>query len=187
MYLSKHIDTLWTHEPWRSDEIIRMLAEDKNAFSNGKKMAELYIEDRVKHTNEIIRPSLEKGIFVISDRYSLSTCMYQKTQGIPYDELVEMHKRKEILKPDITFILNIRYECAAERILKRGLATEKFEKNEIFTKELIKNYQEFDRNNRENLEVFGKIVHVLGETTKEKVAKQIRNYFFPIYDKWEKE
>jgi len=113
--LDKYQDVLRTHEPWKSGEIKRKLAEDRDAYSDGLKMAELYVQDRIQHTKELVQPILDKGVFVLSDRYSMSTCAYQSTQRVDLNELIKMHDLSRVLVPDITFLLMFLL-----KLLKRG-------------------------------------------------------------------
>ena len=89
--LDKYKDVILTHEPWRSEEIKRKLKEDKEAYSDGIKMAGLYVNDRINHSEEI-NSRLNEGYFVLCDRYKLSTCAYQWTQGVDLYRLLKMHE-----------------------------------------------------------------------------------------------
>ena len=59
-----------------------MLVEDKDAYSDSVEMTKLFLEDRVEHINKLVKPNLERGVYVISDRYRMSTDAYQSTQGL---------------------------------------------------------------------------------------------------------
>ncbi len=124
---NKYQDVILTHEPWRNLEIKRKLKEDKDAYSDSYKMAELYIKDRTEHVRELISPNLEKGAVVLCGRYMMSTCAYQWTQGANLDKLFEMHEGKGIILPDLTFFVYISAEIAQQRRAKRAEEKEKFE------------------------------------------------------------
>ena len=69
----------------------------------------LYAADRAQHVNEIIRPSLTKGDWVISDRFCGSTLAYQG-----YGRKLDIKLIKDLeniatqgISPDITFLLDI--------------------------------------------------------------------------------
>jgi len=77
----------------------------------------LYAADRAQHVNEIIRPSLNKGNWVISDRFCGSTLAYQG-YGRKLD--IKLIKKLEMiatqgLEPDITFLLDISVEESIKR------------------------------------------------------------------------
>ena len=105
--LDKYIDILKTHEPWKSEKIKKRLEEDKNAYSGAEELAKLFVDYRIKHSTELIKPNLDIGVHVLCDRYSLSTCAYQSCQGVDLNKLIDMHCDKRILRPDITFVLDI--------------------------------------------------------------------------------
>ncbi len=77
----------------------------------------LYAADRAQHINEIILPSLNKGDWIISDRFCGSTFAYQG-YGRKLD--IELIKELETIAtqgvyPDITFLLDISVEESIKR------------------------------------------------------------------------
>ena len=77
----------------------------------------LYAADRSQHVNEIIRPSLDKGDWVISDRFCGSTLAYQG-----YGRNLDLKLIKDLegiatqgVYPDITFLLDITVEESIKR------------------------------------------------------------------------
>ena len=77
----------------------------------------LYAADRAEHVTKIISPALNKGDWVLSDRFSGSTLAYQG-YGRNLDK--EIIKKLEIIacqgqKPDITFFLDISIEESITR------------------------------------------------------------------------
>ena len=77
----------------------------------------LYAADRSQHVNEIIRPSLERGDWVISDRFCGSTLAYQG-----YGRKLNLNLIKDLeviatqgIYPDITFLLDIPVEESIKR------------------------------------------------------------------------
>jgi len=176
--LSKYLDVLTTHEPWKSDEIKGMLRNDKDAYSDGEKMTELYIKDREYHVRSLIIPSLQKEVIVLCDRYSLSTFSYQGVQGIDFETIKKIHTQTGIIKPDLTFFLDVNYETARKRIERRAETLEKFEKNEEFTRRLIERY----RSLIQKKDIFGKVVTINGNNPIEEVTKNIAGEFNGFYD-----
>lgn len=82
----------------------------------------LYIADRAQHVNEVIKPALEDGKWVICDRYFDATTVYQGVVlGQQYEELIDRLNDEATLgcKPDITFLLDCPAEAGLERIAKR--------------------------------------------------------------------
>ncbi len=77
----------------------------------------LYAADRSQHINEIIRPALNKGNWVISDRFCGSTIAYQgygRKLDIKLIKDLEMIATQGI-SPDITFLLDIPVEESIKR------------------------------------------------------------------------
>ncbi len=77
----------------------------------------LYAADRAQHVNKIIRPSLNKGDWVISDRFCGSTLAYQG-----YGRKLDIQLIKDLetiatqgIYPDITFLLDIPVEESIKR------------------------------------------------------------------------
>ena len=77
----------------------------------------LYAADRAQHVNEIIRPSLTKGDWVISDRFCGSTLAYQG-----YGRKLDIKLIKDLeaiatqgISPDITFLLDIPVDESIKR------------------------------------------------------------------------
>ena len=179
--LNKYQDVLRTHEPWRSQAIKTKLEQDRDAYSDPNQMADLYIDDRAKHTRELILPNLKAGVVVLNSRYKLSTCSYQWVQGVELKELLEMHENRGIISPDITFFLDVPLEVARERIKKRGGKMEKFEKNVGFTKRLIVAYKSLIHMSEVDPRIFGKVVRIDGKRDMNKIGDEIFSHFCKIY------
>ena len=182
--LSKYADVIRTHEPWRSKEIKEKLKKDRDSFSDGARMAELYIDDRVKHTKHLIRPVLEAGSIALCDRYKMSTCAYQWVQGVELHELLRLHEERGILTPDITFLLQINLETFRKRVEERGGELEKFERNTEFIGKLINAYAALGYMAQVDEGIFGKVTIIDGNRKKEDIAREIKEKFVPYYERW---
>lgn len=180
---SKYNEVLESHEPWNSlhaEKARKILEEDEDPFSKGHELAQLFVNDRVAHS-EILDQILKWGAFVLLDRYSISTCAYQGAQGTDREELIKMHRCKGILIPDITFFIDVDQEVAEQRLIARGSPKEKFEGNRSFTQILIKHYRELANSNRG---LFGRIKTIDGNQSIEQVATDVRLAFNPLYEDW---
>jgi len=138
--LSKYNHVLMTREPWGNPDIRKILREDADPYSQGKKLAEMFVADRKEHASKVIVPQINRGIHVVSDRYDLSTLAYQQTQGVPLQALIDMHC--ELIMPDITFIVDVPVEVAMQRMKGDGKrdVEQKFEKQRAFIEQLRQNY-----------------------------------------------
>ena len=118
----KHIQTLITKEPGGTEEgrVLRnlLVTGDKDKFDPVTECL-LYYADRRNHLTKVIWPALEKGIWVISDRYADSTEAYQY---YGYGQRVEMATLRQLyqivagdFKPDLTLVLDIDPEVGMRR------------------------------------------------------------------------
>jgi len=108
-------ETLLTREPGGTEigEQIRELLLDPD-HSGMDRWAELflYLAGRAQHVNERIRPALERGEVVISDRFTDASLVYQGVgQNIGFETVHDLNETATGgLRPDITFILDIPIE-----------------------------------------------------------------------------
>jgi len=81
----------------------------------------LYAADRAQHVNEVIKPALEAGKWVVCDRYFDATTVYQGIVLGQHEKLIVQLNHEAILgcQPDITFLLDCPAEVGLERIEKR--------------------------------------------------------------------
>ena len=84
---------------------------------------------RVDHLEHKIRPALEKGTWVISDRFADSTLAYQgASDGVPMAILRSLEATTlGDTRADLTLILDAEPEALLERRKARGLALDAFE------------------------------------------------------------
>lgn len=77
---------------------------------------------RSQLVSNVIKPSLEKGIFVIGDRHDLSSIAYQGGgRGVPLDDLKQLkHLTLGNFAPDFTVYLDIEPEVGLARARGRG-------------------------------------------------------------------
>ena len=64
---------------------------------------------RMDHLDQTIRPALERGAFVLCDRFADSTRAYQGVLGAVDEALIEKLERAVVdeTRPDLTFILDV--------------------------------------------------------------------------------
>lgn len=78
----------------------------------------LYMAARAQLVEEVIRPALEAGKTVVSDRYLLANVVYQgHAGGLDIDTLWQVgHTATDHLTPDLTIVLDLPSEVAAARL-----------------------------------------------------------------------
>ncbi len=123
------IPVILTREPGGtpSAEIIRnLILKDYYNFKAKEKFNKytdtlLYLAARNEHIINKIAPSIKKGKIVISDRYIDSTFAYQVYgKGVNKRFIQNIHKFILMnIKPDITFILKVKYDISKKRLKKR--------------------------------------------------------------------
>ncbi|MEX0753030.1 MAG: dTMP kinase [Xanthobacteraceae bacterium] len=118
------IDALVTREPGGSPgaEIIRHVILSGAAKPLGPEAeAILFASARSDHVSATIRPALERGTWVVSDRFADSTRVYQGIVGEVDQRLIEGLERIAVgeTKPDLTFVLDLPAELGLARALKR--------------------------------------------------------------------
>ena len=88
----------------------------------------LMFASRVQHVREVIRPALQRGAFVISDRFTDSSYAYQ-ADGRGLDRaLVEELERKVVgLKPGLTLLLDLDVREGRARANGRDLWPDRIE------------------------------------------------------------
>ena len=101
-------------------------------------MALLFAADRADHLEAEVLPRLRDGTIVVSDRYDLSSLAYQSATA-PGDDPKEVGRilgwirelNRRARRPDLTLVLDVRPEVAAERRASRGAARELYERSEL--------------------------------------------------------
>ena len=80
----------------------------------------------------VIRPALEAGRVVISDRYDLSTMAYQAAgRGLPLDVVVSVNLvATRGLRPDLTLVLDVSPSEGRRRQAAVGKGTDRFERED---------------------------------------------------------
>ena len=82
--------------------------------------AALYTASRAQHVEEVIRPALERGATVVSDRYLDSSAVYQGVgRGLGLDRVLELNLTAVgCLLPDRTFLLRLDPAAAVSRLAR---------------------------------------------------------------------
>lgn len=91
---------------------------------------DLLLADRREHVKNLIGPALQKGMWVILDRYYFSTIAYQGSRGIDPQSIRQLNEDFAPI-PDVLFLMKITTQTALHRIAQRDIAgPNAFEKQE---------------------------------------------------------
>ncbi|MDR1962592.1 MAG: dTMP kinase [Planctomycetaceae bacterium] len=116
------------------NEIRQILLHGHELRIENKTEMLLFMAARAQMVEEIIRPALEMGKMVISDRFLLSNLVYQGYAGGISLEILEKVGQIAVdgIMPDLAMILDIPYEVAIERIGNRNVPDRMEQKGEEF-------------------------------------------------------
>ena len=113
------LDPLFTREPgatWVGESVRRAIAERMDPITE----ALLFCADHAAHIDTVIRPALDAGRLVVSDRYADSRFAYQPVvlDGLLPDPLQWLRRIHEgwSIRPDRTFLLVLPVEDAVSRL-----------------------------------------------------------------------
>jgi dTMP kinase len=107
----------------------------------------LFAAARDDHVRTVIQPALGQGTWVLCDRFSDSTLVYQGRLGRVAPALLNAMQRVTIgdLKPDLTIILDVPVEVGLKRAAARrgNAAPDRFESEDVeFHRDLREGYRE---------------------------------------------
>jgi dTMP kinase len=130
----------------------RVLLDSKNKALNPLSELMLYAADRAQHVEEIIKPALKAGKWVICDRFSDATVVYQGAARGQDRKLIRLLNNvvTEGIRPHLTFLLDCPVEMGLRRALGRNMkGQDRFEKEALsFHVRVRKGYLDLARKNK---------------------------------------
>ncbi len=161
----KGIPARYTAEPTGSavGRILKAMARRRNVDPRVEAM--LFAADRLIHLEKTVKPLLERGFTVVSDRYLHSSLAYQSASMGNRRWIEELNRFA--VKPDLAILLDVAPEVGLSRIKRKKSRFERIE----FLRKVRENYLEYVergelvRINAEEAieEVFSKIIGVVEE------------------------
>jgi len=123
------IEVVMTREPggtWLSEEIRHLIKDQFEDVPCDRSELLLFLAARAQLVRNVIRPALEAGRWVVSDRFSDSTLAYQGYgRGLPLEEIrLANDFACEGLRPDLTLLFDVTPETALARRHGREAATQ---------------------------------------------------------------
>ena len=133
----------------------------------------LFFASRAEHIAKVIRPAIERGAWVLSDRFTDATYAYQVGgRGFPAHKVEELERWTQgDLQPDRTVLFDIEPEVAAERVA-RARNLDRFEKESLDFFTRVRNaYLERARRNPQRFLIIDSM------RDKETVSDELRRIF----------
>jgi len=159
----KGFDAVYTTEPSRG-ELGKFI---RSSVLQGKKRvprvveALLFAVDRVEHLEKMVKPALEEGKIVISDRCVYSSLAYQGAAELDLEWIEEINRMA--LPPDLAIYIDVPPEVVVERIKRKKSVMERLETQ----RKVREVYMKYVKN--------GKLVPVDGDKRKGEVTQNILN------------
>ena len=172
-----NIEFIVTKEPGGGPlgkDLRKMLLDKKTSISSEVELL-LMMADRKNHIDNIVEPSLEKGIWVISDRYLDSSYAYQG--GGRQIDVSKIDLLTELLKlpiPDLTLLFDLSPEIALQRAKNRS-ELDRFESEPIdFHQRIREAYLTLANDNIERYVVIDASKDI--QNVKDQVQKQLNQF-----------
>ncbi|GJL80988.1 MAG: thymidylate kinase [marine bacterium B5-7] len=96
---------------------------------------------RLQHLEELIKPALARGEYVVCDRFTDATYAYQGGAGGVENDEIEIVENwvQGSLRPDLTLLFDLPVEVGVKRVMTRGSAGDRFESMALERKRRVRN------------------------------------------------
>ena len=152
----KNISYIVTREPGGSSigKELRAILLDPNTKISPEVELMLMLSDRKDHVEKIILPNLEKGNWVVSDRFMDSSIAYQGGgRQLDKNLIISLTEHLNLPQPDLTLLFDLPVEISLSRVRARG-ELDRFEKEELeFHKRIRNTYLDLAKNNSNRIEI----------------------------------
>ena len=152
----KNISYIVTREPGGSSigKELRAILLDPDTEISPEVELMLMLSDRKDHVEKIILPNLEKGNWVVSDRFMDSSIAYQGGgRQLGKKLIISVAEYLNLPQPDLTLLFDLPVEISLSRVKARG-DLDRFEKEEIeFHKRIRNTYLDLATNNSNRIKI----------------------------------
>lgn len=177
--LTKEPGTVMSKE---CQDIRKVLLSPENDISSRTELF-LYLADRAQHVEKVIKPALAEGKWIISDRYSWSTYVYQgfgrkllEDPRVCFNEMLTF--AADDIWPDLTFIMDLPVDVGLARAKKSNIefnGGDRIEREEIsFHQTLRDGFLVVARGNPDRCKILNAEKSI--EELHEDVKKVLQNY-----------
>lgn len=116
-----------------SEKIRELLLDKSNTNMTTECELLLVFAARTQHIDEVIKPALAEGKWVVSDRFTDATYAYQgAARGLGFDriKLIEDWVQQGFA-PNKTFVFDLPVEVGMQRVRSRGAEIDRFEQEKV--------------------------------------------------------
>ncbi|MHB0929308.1 MAG: dTMP kinase [Candidatus Nanopelagicales bacterium] len=101
-----------------AEKIRQLILDPQNLELSDRAEALLYAASRAEHVHHVVRPALQRGEIVVSDRYMDSSIIYQGLgRGLGAGQVRDLNLwATEGLRPDLTIVLDVPAHFGLERV-----------------------------------------------------------------------
>jgi dTMP kinase len=159
--LQKNYSVMYTAEPSRGKigKFIKRYCLHRGKRVSGVVEALLFAADRFEHIENEVRPALEKGKIVVSDRYVYSSLAYQGAAGINLEWIKTVNEH--VIRPDLAIFIDVDPEIVIKRLKHKKSVMENIE-----TQRRVREvYMKFVES--------GELIRINGNKSKKEVAEEI--------------
>ncbi len=131
-----------------------------------------FLEDRREHVAAVLRPGVETGQIVLSDRYFLSTVAYQGARGLDPQQLLAQAEA-EFPLPDLALIFELDPDAGLARVQARGGTAEPAFEEAAFLSRVAAVFRTLDRPYLARIDASGSVesvAHRVRATLRERLA-----------------
>jgi dTMP kinase len=119
----------------------------------------LFAVDRVDHLERRVKPALQEGKIVVSDRYVYSSLAYQGAAGLDLNWIEEINR--SVVTPDLAIYIDVPPEVVVKRIKRKRSVMERLE----VQRKVREVYMKFVED--------GRLIRVDGNRPKDEVLRDI--------------
>lgn len=183
IFEKKGYEVVLTREPGGteiSEKIRKIILDNENEEMSFVTEALLYAASRAQHVHEKIKPALQAGKVVISDRYVHSSIAYQGYgRGLGADKIMDINSYAiDSIMPDISFFILLPSDKAMERLKSSNRELDRLEVEEIdFFKTIEDGYNRIAENYDNIVKIdASKSVDDIAEIISERIIEEINNW-----------
>lgn len=128
------LEVVLTREPGGTvaGEAIRQLLLDPAGKLAAETELLLMFAARAQLVRDVVQPALARGAVVLTDRFTDASFAYQGGgRGIPMGIIAELERWAALIKPDLTFLLDVGVEVGLSRARSRGAQLDRIESEQL--------------------------------------------------------